>query len=254
MISQRRRSLSKYIISGNFEEVEKIVASGIDLNLEDPTSTQEIRPLHLATQQRDLKIVKLLIENKAQVNILDKYNGTPLHDAAGYSLEIAKFLIENNADVNSRTIFKRTPVHIAAWYGQLPQLQLFINCGGNVNDKDDQNRSPIDLAFTQKSNPALTVTWDYKEILKCLIFHGARDCSSSCRDRCEIILQNTAETMSSQWPKSFSQMNDYFPYKKIILTIFLILNNHTIWLPIELKNLIIQNVIKIFIFCTTDFS
>ena len=80
-------------------------------------------PLHLAIEKGYINVVKLLIENGADVNsksfsfqnwlhfipsiIMLQFpmNKTPLHIAIEKgNIEIIKLLIENSADVNSKTI------------------------------------------------------------------------------------------------------------------------------------------------------
>ncbi|KAJ1499394.1 hypothetical protein HMI54_011810 [Coelomomyces lativittatus] len=55
--------------------------------------------LHKAVLAGNLECVKLLVKNKADVNIRNKHGETCLHFAArNGSLEISKLLLENNID------------------------------------------------------------------------------------------------------------------------------------------------------------
>ena len=65
-----------------------------------------------------IEVVRLLVENGAEVNDRDKYDRTPLHRAAGEGhIEVVRFLVENGAEVNYRDKNYQTPLHRAAERG-----------------------------------------------------------------------------------------------------------------------------------------
>mmetsp|Transcript_8548 Transcript_8548/g.12760 ORF Transcript_8548/g.12760 Transcript_8548/m.12760 type:complete len:248 (+) Transcript_8548:99-842(+) len=58
-------------------------------------------PLHIAAQNGHLDHVKLLLENKADVNCQNKKGNTPLHMSLSYDyIEVSEFLIAAGADMN----------------------------------------------------------------------------------------------------------------------------------------------------------
>ena len=71
--------------------------------------------LHLAAANGHVDVVKVLIQNGADVNAVDEYKFTALHLAARHGhVDIAKVLIENGADVNAVQKDKCTALHITA--------------------------------------------------------------------------------------------------------------------------------------------
>ena len=80
--------------------------------------------LHLAVVCRWLEVVKFLIENGADVNVINDFNETPLHlitvpdndindDDEEMVLEIVKVLCKNGANVNAKNYQDCSPVDIA---------------------------------------------------------------------------------------------------------------------------------------------
>ena len=62
----------------------------------------EYTALHNAAQKGHVYVVKVLIQNSADVNAVQKIKCTALHSAAqGGHVDIAKVLLENGADVNA---------------------------------------------------------------------------------------------------------------------------------------------------------
>ena len=58
-------------------------------------------PLHKAVTQKDVPLVKVLLENKADVDIQGKNGETPLHLCALYGFsEISQLLIKSGCNIN----------------------------------------------------------------------------------------------------------------------------------------------------------
>lgn len=68
---------------------------------------------------------KIALNNGADINAIDEYGYTPLHSAAknGY-LEIVKVLVEQGADVNIRTVDGKTPAQLAE--AEYPQVAAYL--------------------------------------------------------------------------------------------------------------------------------
>ena len=108
--------------------VKKFLEAGMDVNVNiDGTA------LIAATASKDLKMVKLLLNNGADVNETN-YLGSALNAAiyvANY--DIAKTLIEHGADVNLAADDGTTPIVIAAKTGQAEMIELLAQNDANVN-------------------------------------------------------------------------------------------------------------------------
>ena len=97
-------------------------------------------PLHYAVVMNERQIVKVLLDAGADVNLVDEWGKTPLHEAAFGTVrakqpdaEIPLMLIDAGADVNARTDSNNTPLHIAAYAGHNSVAQALLRHGADVH-------------------------------------------------------------------------------------------------------------------------
>jgi ankyrin repeat protein len=143
-------------------------------------------PLHLAircgqvTHLQVIEVVSMLIENGADVNLID--NGlTLLHLAArdGHARingKLASMLIKRGADVAAKTTDGSTPSHLASQEGQLEAARILIESGADVSAQDNSGSTPLhrvsaplDMGQIQRR------TWPshFADIVSLLLEHGA---------------------------------------------------------------------------------
>ena len=131
---------------------------GVDVNcstseiLKEPPLTG-LTPLYWATVNGQTEVVKLLLDNNADVNASCSDDGvTPLHIAGcnGHT-EVLKLLLENNADVNARrTDNGATPLHIAAFEGHAEVVKLLLDSNADVNAScTNDGATPLYIAAQQ---------------------------------------------------------------------------------------------------------
>jgi len=158
--------LLKAAREGDVEKVKDLLARGADPNAIKLGTT----PLHIAAGHGHFDIVKILVENGANVNAKDLMGFTPLHSAImGNHLAIVKFLIENGADINAKAENELpggtgwTPLHLAASSGNLDIVKYLIDHGADVNAKDDVWFTPLHEA----------ARFGHSSVVELLIHHGA---------------------------------------------------------------------------------
>ena len=98
--------------------------------------------LWIAAAKGHFDIVRLLIEQNAEVDGRTLTNSTPLRAAAfdGH-LDIVRCLVENGADVNARTNFNSTPLMLTCQNGHLDVASYLVKHGANINLQDNHGRS-----------------------------------------------------------------------------------------------------------------
>jgi len=112
--------------SGNFEIVKYLLSDEINENA-NLTRNNNFSPLHAAAMNGFTKIVKLLIEKGANVNVqTDPQKYAPIHSAsfAGH-LETIKVLVKNGADLNLRNYRNELPIDTAKRQNQLETIKYF---------------------------------------------------------------------------------------------------------------------------------
>ena len=97
------------------------------------------RGLILAAGRGHIEIVKLLLENGADVNSRTKDGDTALIVAskAGHT-NVVKLLLERGADVNAKNRNGRMALMGATNQGHLNVVKLLLERGADVNAKDEQ--------------------------------------------------------------------------------------------------------------------
>lgn len=129
------------------------------------TVTKLGTPLLSAVQQNFSKMVKLLVDRGADVNLQNESGTTPLKQACfNESFEIAKYLVENNADINRSDNEGFTPLMFAAGKGNEKLSEYLIDRGADLNS---ENRDGITALF-------LAASGGYAESTKLLLMREAK--------------------------------------------------------------------------------
>lgn len=132
------------IFSGNIMEIESLIKSGQNVN----QSFNGFTPIQHAIKLRKSKIVKLLIENNADLLIYDRYNVSPLgHIFKKFEDSTALSIIKSLPDIHIADIYDRnTALHYAARSNYTNCIDYLISKGANPNALNRQGQSPIFFA------------------------------------------------------------------------------------------------------------
>jgi len=164
--------------------------------------------LHLAAKYGHTHTVRMLVTNpviRSKINAKAGYRrDTALHRAAEHGFaEVAAALLANGADVNATSNvcrccsghynwqgawvaavsfgsnhhpvkeYKKTPLHFAAREGHLDVVQVLLDWGANINARDFQGVTPLELA--SKNAPfELASKNGNSDIVDLLVVNGAK--------------------------------------------------------------------------------
>ena len=103
--------------------------------------------LWVATSKGHFDVVRLLIEQNAEVDSRISKNSTPLRAAAFMGhLDIVRCLVEKGADVNARDNFNCTPLMVTCYNGHLDVASYLLKHGANINLQDKDGISCLHCA------------------------------------------------------------------------------------------------------------
>ena len=103
--------------------------------------------LWIAAAKGHFDVVRLLIEQNAEVDGRTSSNSTPLRAAAfNGHLNIVRCLVENGADVNARNNFNSTPLMLTCHNGHLDVASYLVKHGANINIQDNAGQSCLHYA------------------------------------------------------------------------------------------------------------
>ena len=97
---------------------------------------------HCETKNKNIEVVKFLVERGANVNVRDEKRLTPLHKAFNFcNIEVAKFLVEKGADIEAKNCIGRTSFMLASYGGNMGNIKCLIEADVDVEVKDDDGRT-----------------------------------------------------------------------------------------------------------------
>jgi len=123
-------------------------------------------PLHMAILNRDFEYAKCLINQGADLNLMNKMELAPLHLAAFLNeYRLSAFLMAKGAVADIAGNSGYTPLHIASELNNQTIAEQLLDHGASVRQKNDQGLTPVAIAKIQKN----------KEILRLLTGSGIRE-------------------------------------------------------------------------------
>ncbi|KAL1618730.1 hypothetical protein SLS56_010460 [Neofusicoccum ribis] len=153
---QRRDTVATLLEHGAFVNVR----GGVD----------DASALHYAVDRGDEDILRLLLENHADLNLLDSYDDSPLMCASrNGNIEAVELLLQYNADVNEAA--QATPEEsdangwtalcYAAWFGHVEVAQQLLNAQADVEHETVNGDRPLHLAAKEGKIPLINLLLSY---------------------------------------------------------------------------------------------
>jgi|LakMenE01Jun11ns_1017448.scaffolds.fasta_scaffold9943810_7 ankyrin repeat protein len=110
--NDRDDSILILAIMNEYIDMIKLIINYIS-DINDNYNYDYMSPLHLACEIGNIEIVQLLLENGADIDVLDNYFMTPLHYASNRNhFKTIKLLIKHKAKINVFDDHDRLPIHL----------------------------------------------------------------------------------------------------------------------------------------------
>lgn len=153
-MKKENEKLFQACFTGNVADLKLAIKECDDLNVKN---NEGQTPLCLVAKCR-YDLVKLLVENGADVNLQSDERISPLHWAVEFdNEEIVEYLLSKGADINSRDHSYETPLHWAAWTGHHKAARRLLAFGGNPLAENTGGFTPLDLAKRQGHQQVITL-------------------------------------------------------------------------------------------------
>lgn len=142
------------LYKGDIAVIDSCLAVGVDVNIRD---VNDVPAIMVAANSGNVEAVKKLLEKGANVNARSTmyYNSTALMEiAANRDVAMASYLIDNGANVHLVDSFGDPAINWAAYYGDVPFVDLLVKNGASWEVESEQGTA-IDVAMKQWNDPLL---------------------------------------------------------------------------------------------------
>ena len=137
----------KFIKLGNLKSITQVLQSDFYFGLMWKRDAFGGTPLHIAAGHGLTDVVELLLENKANVNALDKFGRTALIDALNSGkIELVSLLLANGCQVEIACRDGRTALHIAVLHDLKEVVKLLLENKANIEARDNRGSTPLHIA------------------------------------------------------------------------------------------------------------
>lgn len=121
--------------------------------------TGEGTPLEFAALNGYLDLAEWLVSRHASVNALDRRDETVLHRAVvddhSPDLRMLRFLLSNGANVDARRAGIETPLHIAVFLGRADVVNVLLAHGADVHARGNFGQTSMHLASFPQGYPEI---------------------------------------------------------------------------------------------------
>ena len=134
--------------------IKKNISPDLFTSFINQKNNKGVIALHYASLKGNIKIIKLLIENNANINEVTNTKLNIIHFAAqGNQPNSIVFFHENYPELNldSKEEEGKTPFHFACFYKNEEVVLYLINFGININEQDNSGFTPLHIAIINKN-------------------------------------------------------------------------------------------------------
>ena len=147
----RSSAMHAVAISGNAEVMQLLLKYGGTRDVNAVLKTVETTPLHYAVENGNYEVVKLLLDNGADIKKRQKFSyAKVMHFAPWQAADsaIVALLLERGAEVNIRDSHYRRPLHLFVQRHARPEaVELILNAGAKIDGLNSLRQTALDIAI-----------------------------------------------------------------------------------------------------------
>ncbi|CAC5359841.1 unnamed protein product [Mytilus coruscus] len=192
-------------IKGHLKIVEDLVNNDSFI---DFANNEELQPFFYACENGFAKVAEYLLQYLAKgIRVNEKYRRKNkrcvLHVvcANGYT-NLVKLLLENNAEVDVKDADGSTPLHLACHKGNTRIVSALLHNNANVDVKDSFGKTSVYTACSENNERVLQLLLEKKAVVNQKTISGMTPLSVSCKNEnialVKLLLQNGAKVNSKK--------------------------------------------------------
>ena len=121
-------------------------------------------PLIIAVNHLPMDVVKKLLNQGANINIIDNYGITALMNASYWGRSyVVRLLLNRGTDINIVDIYGQTALMFAARYGRSHVVRLLLNRGADINIINKHGQSALMCAYKRGNSKIVKVLKEHIE-------------------------------------------------------------------------------------------
>ena len=157
------RPLVAALAGDHFRTADLLRHNGADLNIRGKYGRI---PLHAAAHSGNFEVVRILIEyDPANINTWEEDGERPLHWASRTRNfndgSVLRLLLENGADINVQSRSGWTPLHLASALGALEVVRLLLEHGVDVEVKRNDGMTALQVADGRRGEEVVKLLREY---------------------------------------------------------------------------------------------
>ena len=145
---RKRKSGLTSVGTQMYNSLTKLVGSHMSVRRLRSKTFNEVPQLIVAIRNQDINRVQFLLDTTLNVNVSDRKGVTPLHEASlDGNIEIMKLLLQYHAEVNKKDDEGYTCLDYAVYGGHFDCAQLLIENGANVESVQNGMKTNFEMDY-----------------------------------------------------------------------------------------------------------
>ncbi|CAF0731980.1 unnamed protein product [Brachionus calyciflorus] len=198
-------------------------------------------PLHSAAKTNHMRILEILVENDADVNVQDKFDKIPLHYSCEIgSFEISKILINHKSKINTCDINNMTPLDYSCLTGHNEIVLFLLANNAHVHDINEDHYNCLDIAIDHDHKAVVETLLNDKNFSKFIYFQNEKF------SKIKKLIKKMPLSMKILLDNCYNLKTKTYNFEIIDNPMYEATDNHPLWImsQYQYKYLLTHNTIK----------